>query len=84
MAKRNIETKYFIGRTESKITRSVDPHRAVAKCVLNMQRNEYGADFAEVWDLETGKVYAQIKFFKRGHIDIIYARNPRPALPRIA
>lgn len=70
MTKRNIETKYIISNTEVKVTRSSHPFNAVERCIRHMQRNDYGADYAEVWNLDTGKVYAQITFHKDGRISI--------------
>jgi hypothetical protein len=82
---RNIETKYIIsGSTpardvEVKVTRAIKAGRAVARCIENMEYNAYGADYAEVWDLETGKIYAQVKFHKNGDITV-WKNGRRPDL----
>lgn len=82
---RNIETKYIVLGSkphldiEVKVTRSTLPGRSVARCIEKMEYNEYGADYAEVWDLETGKVYAQVKFHKNGDI-VVWKNGRRPDL----
>jgi hypothetical protein len=69
---RKIITTYSFKRTETKITRSVHPERAVLNAIYHMQRNDYSASLAQVSCDETGKLYAIILRRMDGRIIIHY------------
>jgi len=73
---RTIATEYSFRGNVVKVNRSANPNKAVATCILHMQINQYGATVAEVYDLETGELHAQIKRQTNGNITIAYKRDP--------
>jgi hypothetical protein len=71
----NIQTVYYFRKRIVKVTRSSNPYRTVPNVIYHMQTNQYGASVAEVFDLETGKLYAVIKRNIAGRIGIVFRED---------
>lgn len=84
---RTIKTKFYVGKRYSdpvRVNSSSNANVAVARYILHMQVNHYGADSAEVYDDATGELHAQIKRSVNGNIVIAYKRDPMNYQPRLA
>lgn len=84
MSVHNIKTAYWLSREVVKTNAAIDCNRAVAQCVAHMQVNRYGATMAEVYDVDTGQLYAQINRSVRGDIRIAYQYNPQDYARKLA
>lgn len=83
---RSVTTKYYVQkdyRNPVKVNRSSDVDRAVANAYLHMQRGDYGnaeqrlaATTAEVYDEESGLLYATVKRDVNGNVRITFKDNP--------
>lgn len=61
-----------------------DVNVAVANCVRRMAINQYGAPYAEVFDGETGQLYASVKLKKDGDLVVHHEKDPRAYERKIA
>lgn len=75
--KRTIVTQYTLRNKPVQVTRSANANRAVMRCVGHMQVNQYGASVAQIHDLVTGELHAEVKRSVEGNIKITFERNPR-------
>jgi hypothetical protein len=71
-----IKTVFYTQREVVKTNSGNDANMAVARCILHMQINRYGATTAEVYDSETGELHAAIRRHMNGTITIQYKRDP--------
>jgi hypothetical protein len=79
---RSVTTKYYVlkdYRNPVKINRASDVDRAVANAYLHMQHGDYGsveqrlaASMAEVYDEESGLLYAIVKRDVKGDVRISF------------
>ena len=72
----NIKTVFYADKEIVKTNSGTDANMAVARCILHMQINRYGAQVAEVFDSETGELHAAIRRHVSGTITITYKRDP--------
>lgn len=72
-----IKTVYHTRDGSTRINKALNANRAVEKCVAHMQIDHYNAHLAEVYDVETGELHAQIKWNRDGTLRIYLKRNPR-------
>ena len=73
---RTIQTVYYERGEVVAKNSAIYPNNAVLHCVNHMQLNSYGADTAEVYDVYTGELHAQIKRSKSDTVEIVYKRDP--------
>lgn len=83
---RNIMTEYrgFVGKTERVImtTRSAYPLNATKNCFGHMQVNQYDAHVAEVYDLESGELFAVFVRHPNGDMEQTFKKDPRDFVTR--
>lgn len=69
---RNVICQYLRGKHEVKVTRARHIERAIMHAVMHMQANDYDAFVCQVWNGDTGKMYAEIKRTVKGNIKITF------------
>lgn len=74
-----IRTVYYLDGQIVKINRAAYANRAVVNCIALMQSNKYEANVAEVFNEDTGTLYAVIRCTVNG-MEIIYAARSTPDL----
>ena len=74
MAKRGIATQYWNNNKRLRVNAAVHPGSALTRAVGHLQTDEYGATYAEVYSLVSGKLWA---IFHRtpNQIKILYKRK---------
>ena len=74
---RPIETTYWFRGKVVQVNRSKHVNKAVERCFGHMQINEYGATTAQVYDMETGELHAEVVRNVRGKVEVTFERDPR-------
>lgn len=79
MTARTIRTDFFESGSALPVQKnlSTDANRAVAQAVYMLQINRYGARVAQVYDIATGELHADLRRKMNGSIIVLYARNPQ-------
>ena len=65
MTQRKIESVYYCGAHLVKRTKATYPNNAVANAVMHMTVNDYRATHVEIFNGETGYLYAVLKNWLR-------------------
>ena len=68
MKKRPIQAIFYRGKKVVKINHSASPNNAVTNAFRHMQTNRYDAKYVEVFNSETGKLYAVLRWVKVGTV----------------
>lgn len=71
--KRPVQAIFYRGSEIVRTNNSSYPNNAVVNAIRHMQVNQYNADVCEVFNSETGKLYAVVKWTMVGtHLAILY------------
>lgn len=71
--KRPVQAVFYKSGKAVRINHSACHNNAVVNAIRHMQINQYNAGLCEVFNSETGKLYAVIKWTKVGtHLAILY------------
>lgn len=75
---RNIITTYYgrSGREELWYNRGLDADTCIDRAFSRMRQNTYGAFVAEVWNEDSGELYAVIIHSTTGEIRTIFQKDP--------